>query len=136
MTNNKQMYDKGKVTVGLIIFVIITTFPFWYNRGKAAPPPIPQLTEKALAEKECVLPKEFMKTNHMQLLSTWRETVVRGGKRMSIDTKGRQFQMSLSNTCLDCHSNKKEFCDSCHSYASVKPNCWNCHIDNPKEIER
>ena len=29
--------------------------------------------------------------------------------------------MSLSNTCLDCHSNKAEFCDNCHTYASVKP---------------
>ena len=27
--------------------------------------------------------------------------------------------MSLSNTCLDCHSNKAEFCDRCHNYASV-----------------
>lgn len=22
-----------------------------------------------------------------------------------------------------------EFCFSCHNYASVKPNCWNCHAD-------
>jgi hypothetical protein len=41
--------------------------------------------------------------------------------------------MSLSNTCLDCHSNKAEFCDRCHNYASVSPYCWDCHIDNPKE---
>lgn len=135
MRNHKQMYDKGKVMVGLIVFVIITTFPFWYNRGKAAPPPEPKLTEKALAEKACVRPKAFMKAEHMQVLNVWRETVVRGSKRMISSSAGRQFEMSLSNTCLDCHSNKAAFCDRCHNYASVRPYCWDCHIDNPKEKE-
>jgi nitrate/TMAO reductase-like tetraheme cytochrome c subunit len=36
--------------------------------------------------------------------------------------------MSLSQTCLGCHSNKEKFCDSCHTYSGVKPNCWNCHV--------
>jgi hypothetical protein len=41
--------------------------------------------------------------------------------------------MSLSNTCLDCHSNYTEFCERCHQYASIEPYCWDCHINNPKE---
>jgi len=132
MPNKKTMYDRGKVTAGLIIFVVMVTFPFWYNHGKAAPAPEIKLSEKAKAAKECVRPKEFMTGQHMQLLDTWRDTVVRGGQRIYVNESGKEFNMSLSNTCLDCHGQKTEFCDKCHNYASVSPYCWDCHID-PKE---
>jgi hypothetical protein len=126
------MNDKGKIIIGLIIFFAMVTFPFWYNMGKAAPVPEPVLTDKAKAAGYCVMPKPFMKREHMQLLDTWRDTVVRDGKRIYTAENGHQFDMSLSNTCLDCHSNKAEFCDRCHVYASADPYCWDCHIDNPK----
>ncbi len=132
MANNK-MYDKGKIVAGLVIFAVMITFPFWFNLGKAAPAPELKLTEKAKAAKECVLEKAEMKAGHMQLLDIWREKVVREGSREYVNTKGKTYQMSLSKTCLDCHSNKAEFCDRCHDYASVNPYCWDCHIDNPKE---
>ncbi len=132
MPNNKKIYNKNIIIAGLIIFFVIITFPFWYNMGKAAPLPEPKLTDKAKAAKECVRPKEFMKVEHMQLLDVWRDTVVRDTKRIYVNSKGKEFQMSLSDTCLDCHSEKTEFCDKCHNYASVDPYCWDCHID-PKE---
>ena len=132
MPNNKKMYDKGKVMVGLVIFVALITFPFWYNLGKAAPAPEIKLSAKAKAAKTCVESKEYMTTEHMQLLNVWREEVVRSAKRVYVNSSGKQFEMSLSNTCLDCHSEKAEFCDKCHNYASVTPYCWDCHID-PKE---
>jgi len=126
------MNDKGKIVTGLIIFLGIVTFPFWFNLGKAASVPEPELTEKAKAAKRCVRSTEYMRTEHMQLLDLWRDTVVRDARRMYVNEKGETFNMSLSNTCLDCHSNKKEFCDRCHDYASARPYCWDCHIDNPK----
>lgn len=126
------MNDKKWIILGLIIFVGLFSFPFWFNVGKAAPAPELVLTEKAKAAKECVLPKEFMTTEHMQLLDVWRLKVVRSGETEFVNTAGKTFDMSLSNTCLDCHSNKAEFCDRCHNYASVKPYCFDCHIDNPK----
>ena len=132
MPNNKPIYDKGKVIAGLIIFVVMVTFPFWYNHGKAAPAPEPKLSEKAKAAKECVRPKEFMKAEHMQVLDVWRDTVVRGAQRTYENESGKKYTMSLTNTCLDCHTEKTEFCDRCHNYASVSPYCWDCHID-PKE---
>ena len=49
------------------------------------------------------------------------------------DPKRKAFVMSLSNTCLDCHSNKADFCDKCHNYASVRPYCWDCPSEPPKE---
>jgi hypothetical protein len=103
--------------------------------GKAAPVPVPELSEKAKAAKECVMEKKLMKAGHMQLLDEWRDSVVREGKRIYINANGKKFNMSLSNTCLDCHSNKAEFCDKCHTYASTYPYCWDCHIEKPKEIE-
>ncbi len=132
MPNNKKIYNKNIIIAGLIIFFVIITFPFWYNMGKAAPLPEPKLTDKAKAAKECVRPKEFMRAEHMQLLDVWRDTVVRDAKRIYVNSEGKEFEMSLSNTCLDCHSEKAEFCDKCHNYASVTPYCWDCHID-PKE---
>ena len=127
------MKDKKFIVTGVIIFIVIVTFPFWYNRGKAAPAPELQLTEKAKAAKVCVRSTDYMKAEHMQLLDLWRDSVVRRGDRIYVSPSGQEYNMSLSNTCLDCHSNKAEFCDRCHNYASVRPYCWNCHIDNPKE---
>ncbi|MGB5156571.1 sulfate reduction electron transfer complex DsrMKJOP subunit DsrJ [Desulfobacterium sp. N47] len=129
----KKMYNKGEVITGIVIFLVIFAFPFWYNMGKAAPVPQPELTEKAKAAKECIEPKAFMKTEHMQILNSWRNSVVRDKNRLYINSSDKEFDMSLSNGCLECHSNKAEFCDKCHTYASVTPYCYDCHIDNPKE---
>ncbi len=133
------MNDKKWIVLGLVIFVVLFSFPLWYNllvkAGKAAPAPDLVLTEKAKAAGKCVLATEEMKAEHMQLLDKWRFEVVRNAKREYVNAEGNAYNMSLSNTCLDCHSNKAEFCDRCHDYASVRPYCWNCHLDNPKGEE-
>lgn len=132
MPNNKGIYDKKLVTAGIIVFVIVASFPFWFNVVKSAPAPEVVLTQKAKEAKECVREKDYITKEHMVLLDVWRDTVTRDGKRIYVNPKGVEFNMSLSNTCLDCHSNKEEFCDRCHNYASVSPYCWECHIDNPQ----
>jgi hypothetical protein len=129
------MNDKGKIVAGLLIFFAALTFPFWYNMGKAAPGPEIVLSETAKKAGECVLPKEQMRVDHMQLLDVWRDTVVRDATRMYTNQKGKRFNMSLSNTCMECHDNKAAFCDQCHNYTSTRPYCWTCHIENPKEKE-
>lgn len=131
----RKLYNKQWVVAGLAIFAILATFPFWYNHGKASAAPELVLTEKAKAAENCVRPLDYIRTDHMRLLDTWRDTVVREGIRIYENEEGKRFEMSLSNTCLDCHSNKAEFCDRCHDYASVDPYCYDCHIDNPKEKE-
>jgi hypothetical protein len=133
------MNDKKWIMTGLAIFLALFLFPLWYNfaikTGKAAPAPEVVLTEKAKAAGKCVMSKEYMTAEHMQLLDQWRHHVVRNAQREFVNEHGKAFNMSLSNTCLDCHSNKAEFCDRCHDYASVRPYCWECHIDNPKGEE-
>jgi hypothetical protein len=126
------MNDKIKIIAGLAIFATICTFPFWFNNGKVIAGPDPVIAEEAKAAGACILPKDAMKTDHMQLLDAWRNSVVRDGNRVYVTENGKEFEMSLSNTCLECHTNKAEFCDRCHEYASVNPYCWDCHV-NPKE---
>lgn len=129
------MYDKGKIIAAIVIFLALVTYPFYRNMGKAVAKPDLKLDTpviQQLTEKKCIESKEFMAANHMKLLNQWRDSVVRGGNKIYTSTSGKTYQMSLQNTCMNCHSNKKQFCDECHRYASVKPYCWDCHI-TPKE---
>lgn len=127
------MYDAGKIIAGLVIFLALITFPAWYNAatGKASYTPEPKIVT---AEKNCVAPAEYMKAFHMDMLNQWRDQVVRQGKRIYVASDGRKYNMSLSHTCMECHSNKDEFCDRCHSYMAIDPYCWECHLE-PEEIQ-
>jgi hypothetical protein len=133
------MYNGGKIIAGLIIFIGLFTFPVFYNMGNTSKMPEPKLDTPAIkelpeAERKCVESKAYMRANHMQLLDSWRDLVIRDGNLVYESTGGKKYIMSLQNTCMHCHSNKKEFCDKCHNYANVKPYCWSCHI-SPKENE-
>ncbi len=137
-----KLYDGGKIIVGLAVFLAFALFPFYNNIGKVNAKPEPktdtpviQEWEKQYGKKECVESKEFMRMEHMQLLNNWRDSVVRETYRQYVSTtSGKKFTMSLQNGCMNCHSNKKKFCDECHNYMAVKPYCWDCHIQ-PKEKE-
>ena len=121
------MYDTGKILTGLILFLGLITFPIWYNdlTGKAATKPEPKIITK---EKQCVAATPYMRDSHMKLLIQWREKAVRENMRLYKGIDGKTHVMSLTNTCLNCHSNKEQFCDQCHNYVGLAPTCWNCHI--------
>ncbi len=121
------MNDKGRIIGGLVIFFVVFTFPFWYNHGSATEPPEPELAEKAKKAEDCIEDTEYIRKEHMQILDKWRDTVVRDGERVYVSKSGKEYEASLSNTCIDCHSNKEKFCDKCHDYASADPYCWDCH---------
>ena len=123
------MYDTGKIITGLIIFTGLMTFPIW--RGVAGN--VPKL-EKPTMSRDCVADIEYMRTSHMQLLDHWRDAVLRDGDRAMVTVDGKQYKKSLMLGCMKCHSDKKKFCDQCHTYASVKPYCWDCHYV-PKDKE-
>ena len=130
--------NKNMIIMGLVIFVLAVLSPFWFNMittTEAAPKP--ELLGKAKEEKKCVLEKYDMRANHPSLLDEWRDSVVRDSNRQYTAANGHAYGMSLStgeNSCLGCHEDKAKFCDSCHTYASVNPYCWECHT-NPKEIK-
>ncbi len=125
------MYDAGKITAGVVVFLGLVTFPVWSNiaKGEAAPAPDPKIDTE---ETECVAPADYMRNSHMAMLNEWRDLVVREGNRIYVGFNGKEHPISLSNACMQCHPNKAEFCDECHNYAGVYPYCWDCHIE-PKE---
>jgi hypothetical protein len=91
--------------------------------------PLPAL--EAAAGERCVEDTPFMRRNHMELLKHQRDRTVHEGIRTT--------QHSLAN-CVGCHASRKTgrvtgsegFCQSCHSYAGVKLDCFECHADKPK----
>ena len=81
---------------------------------------------------KCIASTPYMRANHMRILNEWRKSAVREGKRLYVAPNGSRFQKSL-NTCLGCHARNRFFCFNCHTYANVKPDCWNCHL-SPMEL--
>ena len=76
--------------------------------------------------KTCVAPVEEMRRNHMSMLFHQRDRTLRQGVR--------EPRFSLKG-CVECHASRETgsvlgkdgFCSSCHSYASVKIDCFECH---------
>jgi len=134
------MYKGGRIIASLVIFVAFLAFPFFYNLGKANAGPDVLLNTPAIAQlsdKQCVESAEYMRANHMQLLNQWRQSSVRDGQSVYVNSQGKSFDISLQDTCLKCHSTEAEkaanaspqFCASCHTYTAVAPNCWSCHFE-------
>ena len=81
---------------------------------------------------QCVADPAYMRRNHMELLKHQRDDTVHAG-----DRAGR-FSLQA---CIQCHASVKtnsvtqggtNFCVSCHSYAAVKIDCFECHASQPK----
>ena len=99
--------------------------------GDVPYPDIPQGQGEA-----CVEDTDFMRRNHMSLLMHQRDDTMHKGIRST--------QHSLKE-CLDCHAvpgsdsipvtaeDPKHFCRSCHDYAAVKIDCFQCHASRPEQ---
>ena len=82
----------------------------------------------------CVEPSDVMRKNHMSFLLHQRDDTVLSGVRNQ--------KHSLVG-CIDCHvqTNQQgefipvdapaQFCEVCHSFASVKLDCFECHATTP-----
>ncbi len=120
------MYDSGKIIPGLAVFVLLITFPIWYNSligdVGAAPVKDPNLSKDMLEYVNLPNglkhpPAEEMRAKHMEVL-----------KKIHANAVTKMTEQQPSMTCFQCHGTKEQFCDSCHAYASVKtPDCWTCH---------
>ena len=91
--------------------------------GDGVPKPVLTIENKG----QCVAPPEEMRRNHMEMLKHQRDKTLRLGQRGA--------KVSL-NACIECHASKRNgsvlgsdqnFCQSCHSYAAVKLDCFECH---------
>jgi hypothetical protein len=80
--------------------------------------------------ESCVEDTAFMRRNHMSLLMHQRDATMHQGIRAKAH--------SLKE-CLTCHAvpdargmpvsveSKDHFCNSCHGYAAVQVDCFECH---------
>jgi hypothetical protein len=117
------MGDRGKIAVGLCLSFMVVLLPLWYPRsqGKLA---LPLPTQSSA----CIEATATMRATHMKLLDQWRTFVVREGGREYVASNGTRYEMSLSRTCMQCHTSASEFCTACHDRVGAKPNCWDCHL--------
>ena len=102
------------------------------HAGEASASRVSQPVIEAARGGQCVADPAFMRRNHMKLLKHQRDDTLRGGIRMG--------PYSLK-TCIDCHASKTtdsvatsdtNFCQSCHNYAAVKIDCFECHSNKPQ----
>jgi hypothetical protein len=125
------MGDKGKILLGLALFVILVTFPFWSRLAAAGEPEVGR-TELEYPDPTvataCVEDSVWMAANHPRLLNEWRDDLVRRGDTLYVSSTGETYLKSLTHTCLDCHQDRDAFCTRCHDYADVSPTCWECHV--------
>ena len=118
------MFRRG---LSLVVFSIaVLAAPVMADAGRAAKP---VLTIENPGQ--CVAPAAEMRRNHMEMLKHQRDRTMRLGERGAA--------VSL-NGCVECHASKTSgsvlgdtadgrngFCGSCHAYAAVKLDCWDCH---------
>jgi hypothetical protein len=92
---------------------------------------VPKPVVAISASGSCVEDTQFMLRNHMELLKHHRDRTVRDGVRTT--------QHSLAN-CVACHASKETgrvtgskdaFCESCHRFAAITLDCFECHADRP-----
>ena len=128
------MYDSAKIITGLVIFFGVATLPFWLGSRASTKSPHRQPVVVQGGAKNCIMPKQFMRAQHMVLLDKWRDTVVRKGKRYTTlvykkGAKPKRHLMSLTNNCMKCHQQKKFCLERCHNYVGVSTYCWDCHVE-------
>ncbi len=112
------------IAAGLLLFFFAVTFAFW-QEGEAKKIRTPVAKGP---DQHCVESREYMRSSHMLLLEKWRKSAVREGDRIHVTPDGREYEKNLS-TCFECHGSRG-FCINCHSYASARPNCFECHHAN------
>ncbi|MGB5541539.1 MAG: hypothetical protein WBO37_15750 [Gammaproteobacteria bacterium] len=100
--------------------------------GDSLLPEIPAAQARFSEAQGCVEPTGDMRKNHMKYILHERDETVHEGIRGS--------RHSLKE-CINCHvsdapdaprvSSEEHFCSSCHSYAAVHIDCFQCHADRP-----
>lgn len=88
--------------------------------------------------EQCVEPTADMRKNHMEYMLHQRDDTMHRGIRTS--------KHSLKE-CIECHNapgkdgkvarvgDKDHFCSSCHTYAAVNVDCFECHADKPEKTQ-
>jgi len=97
-------------------------------------PVIPRAQGRVSEAQGCVRPTEEMRKNHMKYILHQRNQTMHKGIRT------RQYSLK---ECINCHvsdaadapryGDKNFICSSCHTYAAVDIDCFQCHSDRPEK---
>ncbi|MEE8343381.1 MAG: hypothetical protein V3R51_06215 [Gammaproteobacteria bacterium] len=102
-------------------------------------PVIPEAQDRFSPSQGCVEPADEMRKNHMNYILHERDETVHEGIRGS--------RHSLAK-CISCHvpppsggnkvrvDSEEHFCNSCHTYAAVHIDCFQCHSDQPAQMSQ
>lgn len=132
----KSVQKLSLTVVGLALIASLNTV----NASQDGLGPMITLPENS-SGKKCILPSEQMRREHPDLLKHDRIQTLREGVRAKAD--GSSLDGSLKQ-CVNCHAvkdesnkfvridNDKHFCVSCHQYAAVSIDCFQCHRDIPE----
>ena len=117
----------------VIVFILVMMFlPSLAVAQEAGGVPSPVIT-KGKGDK-CVADTDYMRRYHMKELSHQRDDSMHDGVRK------KQFSLK---ECVACHATANdvgkpvsinapgEFCASCHEYAAVQVDCFQCHASKP-----
>lgn len=113
----------------LAALIVATAFSAVATVPAAAGVDLPKI-EKGKGEK-CVEDTQFMRRNHMDLLKHHRDDTMRKGIRTTKHSLKKCVECHASEKSGSVAASKEDFCAACHSYASVKLDCWDCHATKP-----
>lgn len=102
----------GVAVLVTLLFVLAVGLPADLQAGP------PQL-EEPKGGGECIRPEGWMRRNHMDFLKHQRGLTVREGIRVRSESLAK---------CAECHTSHTRFCDRCHNYVGVAPDCFECHL--------
>jgi hypothetical protein len=121
-----------KSGLSVLLALAILWMPALVSAGDSLLPVVPEAQRRVSETQGCVEPTEDMRRNHMKYLLHQRDETMHEGIRT------KQFSLE---ECIDCHvssapdaprvSSEKHFCNSCHTYAAVNVDCFECHADRP-----
>ena len=89
--------------------------------------PVPVI--EAARAGACVADPAFMRRNHMTLLKQQRDDTLRGGVRTGKYSLKACVACHASQTTQSVNAAPSNFCQSCHNYAAVKIDCFECHAN-------
>jgi hypothetical protein len=114
-----------------LAFIAALALPVLAQGGGVPMPVVPEANARFSETQGCVEPTEEMRKNHMEYILHQRDETMHRGIRT------RQYALE---ECINCHvpenstvrhDSPEHFCNSCHIYAAVTIDCFQCHADRP-----
>jgi hypothetical protein len=130
----QRLLSRWRLLCIAIPALVLAAVPVATLAGEVPKPEVPQARAKYSETQGCVEPTQEMRKNHMNYILHQRDRTMHEGIRT------RQYSLE---ECINCHvtpgaagalptaDSHEHFCNSCHAYAAVHIDCFQCHADRP-----